>query len=152
MTKCQWKPAEDCERQGDLISYDTQYLVYTYQYASVFSIGGFPERRPAQVLGAGDLVVTISGYHNYLAVNGPIPVSIWRSGHYLLDSTEEKAIRLFVLPYNQHRLHIVKESGEAVEFEADSSMGWIALSFWHTLLHSTFPNLKLPLLLQCLWL
>eukprot|EP00913_Durusdinium_trenchii_P030824 g28869.t1 len=49
-------------------------------------------------------------------------------------------------------MEVVQESGEPVEFNADSSMGSIQVSFFRTLLHTTFPKIKFPLICQLLLL
>lgn len=97
----------------------------------------------------GELVVTSNGLHNFIAPGGrPIPITLWRTGHFLLDSKPGKLLQFYALPHNQRRLQVVTETGQPMCFEADSSMGTVRLSAWRTLVHSTLPGLPLPLILQ----
>ncbi|CAK9007356.1 Uncharacterized protein SCF082_LOCUS9424, partial [Durusdinium trenchii] len=89
----------------------------------------------------GELVVTSNGLHNFIAPGGrPIPITLWRTGHFLLDSKPGKLLQFYALPHNQRRLQVVTETGQPMCFEADSSMGTVRLSAWRTLVHSTLPG------------
>ncbi|CAK9108991.1 Uncharacterized protein SCF082_LOCUS50656 [Durusdinium trenchii] len=117
------------------------------------SLNGMPRKIEDITKMRGKLVITTTGLHNFMTMSDrPIPVTLWGTGHYLLDSRPGKLIHLYVIPSSNITMEVVQESGEPVEFNADSSMGSIQVSFFRTLLHTTFPKIKFPLICQLLLL
>ncbi|CAJ1379284.1 unnamed protein product [Effrenium voratum] len=97
----------------------------------------------------GKLTITTAGLHN-LATFGkwPIPVTLWQTGHYLLDSKPSRRLQLYVLISSDQSLEIVDKRGDPASFRADSSMGVLQISFARAMLNSCLPKTKFPLLAQ----
>ena len=117
------------------------------------SLNGMPRKIEDVSKMRGKLMITTAGYHNFRTYSKhPIPVTLWNTGHFLLDSKPNKVIQLNVIPVGEIGLEVVTEPGEAVDFTAESSMGAVQVSFFRSLIHSTFPKTKIPLIVQLLLL
>ncbi|CAE7213394.1 unnamed protein product [Symbiodinium natans] len=103
---------------------------------------------------SGKLILTVVGHHNLSAFtkSSSIPVTLWHTGHFLLDSTPSKPKAFRVRPFGLNTMELLDAQGRSLEFRADTSMGLLRLSMPRALLHSVLRGVKLPLFLQMLLL
>ncbi|CAE7802014.1 unnamed protein product, partial [Symbiodinium necroappetens] len=66
----------------------------------------------------------VVGHHNLfmLAPNHSIPVTLWFTGHFLLDSAPEKRVDFRARPLHFNTLELLDSQGEPLDFRADTSM------------------------------
>eukprot|EP00439_Symbiodinium_sp_Y106_P011116 s2060_g1.t1 len=103
---------------------------------------------------SGKLIVTVVGHHNLfmLAPNHSIPVTLWFTGHFLLDSAPSKRIDFRARPLHFNTLELLDSQGEPLDFRADTSMGLLRLSMPRAMFHSALRGVQIPLFVQILTL